>query len=60
MVHSSDQRYTGTLGFRRGKIFNSSECLRHFEETRIGEFFRAMVLFQKFAQKYLEVFPEFL
>jgi len=59
MVHSSNQRHTGTLGFRRGKIFNTPEVLRHFEETRIGEFCRAMVLFQKLAQKYREVFPEF-
>jgi len=59
MVHSSNQRHTGTLGFRRGKIFNSPEFLRHFEEKRIGEFCRAMVLFQKHAQKYREVFPEF-
>ena len=59
MVHSSNQRHTGTLGFRRGKIFNSPEFLRHFEEKRIGEFCRAMVLFQKLAQKYREVFPEF-
>ena len=59
MVHSSNQRHTGTLGFRRGKIFNTPEVLRHFEETRIGEFCRAVVLFQKLAQKYREVFPEF-
>jgi len=58
MVHSSNQRHTGTLGFRRGKIFNSLEFLRHFEEKRIGEFCRAMILFQKLAQKYQEVFPE--
>ena len=59
MVHSSNQRHKGTLGFRRGNIFNSPEFLRHFEETRIGEFCRAMVLFQKLARKYWEVFPEF-
>ena len=59
MVHSSSQRHTGTLGFRWGKIFNSPEFLRHVEETGIGEFCKAMVLFQKLAQKYREVFPEF-
>ena len=35
MVHSSNQRHKGTLGFRRGNIFNSPEFLRHFEEKRI-------------------------
>jgi len=59
MEHSSNLRHTGTLGFRRSKIFNLPKFLRHFEETRIGEFCRAMVLFQKLAQKYPEVFPEF-
>jgi len=59
MVHTSNQRHTGTMGFRRGKIFISPEFLRHFEEKRIGEFCRAMVQFQKFAQKYREVSPEF-
>ena len=59
MVHSSNQRHTGTLGFRRGKIFNSPEFSRHFEEKRIGEFCRGMVLFHKLAQKCREVFPEF-
>jgi len=59
MVHSSNQRHKGTLCFRRGEIFNSPEFLRHFEEKRIGEFCRAMVLFQKLAQKYWEVFSEF-
>jgi len=49
----------GTLAFRRDKIFNSPEFLRHAEEKRIGEFCRAMVLFQKLAQKYREVLPEF-
>jgi len=58
-THSSNQRHTGTLGFRRGKIFNSPEFLRRFEEIRVGEFCRAVVLFQKLAQKYQEVFPEF-
>jgi len=47
------------LGFRRGKIFNSPEFLRHLEEKRMGEFCRTMVLFQKIARKYREVFPEF-
>jgi len=51
MVHSSNQRHKGTLGFRRGKIFNSHEFLRHFEEKRVGEFCRAMVLFQKLVKK---------
>jgi len=60
IVHSSNQRHTGSLAYRRGKIFNSPEFLRHFEEKRTGEFCRAMVLFQKLAQKYREVFPEFL
>ena len=59
MVHSSNQRHMGTLGFRRGKIFNLPEFLRRFVEIRIGEFCRAVVLFQKLAQKYREVFPEF-
>ena len=59
MVHSSNQRYTGTLAFRRGKIFNSPEFSRHFEEKRIGEFCRAMVMFHTLAQKHREVFPEF-
>ena len=59
MVHSFNQRHTVTLGFRRGKIFYSPEFLRHFEETQIGEFCRALVLFQKLAQKYREVFPGF-
>ena len=59
MVHSSKLRHTGTLGFRRGKIFNSPEFLCHFEVKRIGALCRAMVLFQKLAQKYREVFPEF-
>ena len=59
MVHSSNQRHTGSLGFRRGKIFNSPEFLRHFEEKRMGEFRRAMVLIQKLAQKYRKVIPEF-
>jgi len=49
----------GTLAVRRGKIFKSPEFLRHFEEKRIGEFCRAMVLLQKLAQKYREVFSEF-
>ena len=57
-IHSSNQRHIGTLGFRRGKIFNAPEFLRHFEEKRTGEFCRAMVLFQKIAQKYRKVFPE--
>ena len=48
-IHSSNQRHIGTLGFRRGKIFNAPEFLRHFEEKRTGEFCRAMVLFQKLA-----------
>jgi len=51
MVHSFNLRHTGTLGFRRGKIFNSTEFLRHFEEKRIEEFCRAMVLFQKTCPK---------
>jgi len=51
MVHSSNQRHTGTLGLQWGRIFNSPEFLRHFEEKRIGEFCRAMVLFLKLAQK---------
>jgi len=59
MVRSSNKRHTGTLAFSRGKIFNSPEFLRHFEVKRIGEFCRAMVLFQKLAQEYREVFPEF-
>jgi len=59
MVHNANQRHTGTLGFRWGKIFNLPEFLRHFEETRIGEFCRAMVLFQKLAQNYREVFYTF-
>ena len=56
---SDAPQQTGTLSFRLGKIFNSPELLRHFEEKRIGEFCRAMVLFQKLAQKYREEFPEF-
>jgi len=59
MVHSSNQRHTGTLGFRRGKIFNSPEFLRLFEETQTGEFCGAMVLFQKLAQKYGKFFLNF-
>ena len=59
MIHSFNQRQTGTLGFRRGKIFDSPEFWRHFEEKRIGEFCRTMVLFQELAQKYREVFLEF-
>jgi len=35
------------------------EFLRHFEEKRIGEFCRAMVLFQKLAQKYRKFFLNF-
>jgi len=58
-VHCSNQRHTGSLGCRRGKIFNSPEFLRYFEEKQIGEFRRAMILFQRLAQKYREVFPEF-
>ena len=57
MVHSSNQSHTGTLGFRRGKIFNSPEYVRHFEEKRIGEFCR--FLFQKLGKKFREAFPEF-
>jgi len=59
MVHSSNQRHTGRSAFRRGKILNLPEFLCHFEEKRIGGFCRAVVLFQKLAQKYREVFPEF-
>ena len=59
MVHSSNQRHTGTLGFKPGKIFNLPEFLRHFEEKRIGESCRALVQFLILAQKYREVFPEF-
>jgi len=59
VVHSSNQRHTGTLSFRRDKICNSPKFLRQFEEKRIWKFCRAMVLFQKLAQKYREVFPEF-
>jgi len=59
MVHSINQGHKGTLGFRRGKIYNSPEFLRQFEEKRLGEYCRAMVLFQKLSQKYREVFPEF-
>jgi len=59
MVHSSNQRHTGTLGFKRSKIFSLPEFLRHFEEKRIGEFCRAMVLFQKLAQKYRKFFLNF-
>jgi len=33
MVHNSNQRHTKTLGFRRGKIFNSPEFLRHWGNT---------------------------
>ena len=46
MVHSSNQWHTGTLGFRRGKIFNSPEFLRHFEEKRTGEFCRGWFCFR--------------
>jgi len=60
MVHSSNWRHKGTLCFRRGKIFNSPEFLHRFEEKRMREFCRAMVLFQKLAQKYRYVFPDFL
>jgi len=60
MIHNSNQRHMGTLAFRRGKIFNSPEFLRHFEENKIGEFCMATVLFQKLSQKYRQVFPEFL
>ena len=59
MVHCSNQRHTGTLGCRPGKIFNSPEFLRHFEEKRIGEFHGAMILFQTLSQKYRQVLPEF-
>jgi len=59
MVHSSNQRHTVTLAYRRSKIFNSPEFFRHFEEKRMGEFHRTMVLFQKLAQKFREVFPAF-
>ena len=44
---------------QRRAFFNLPEFLRHFEATRIGEFCRAMVLFQKLAQKYREAFAEF-
>jgi len=60
MVHSFNQRHTGTLGFRRGKIFNSPEFLRHSEETRIGEFCRAMVLFQNLPKNIGKFFINFL
>jgi len=33
MVHSSNHRHTGTLGFRERKLFNSPEFLRYFEEN---------------------------
>jgi len=58
-LHRSNQRHKKTLDFRRGKIVNWPEFLRHFEEKRIGEFCRAMVQFQKLAQKYPGVFSEF-
>ena len=47
MVRSCNQRHTRALAFMPGKIFNSPEFLRHFEEKRVGEFCRAVVLFQK-------------
>jgi len=34
MVLSSNQRLTGTFGFRGDKIFNSPEFLRHSEENK--------------------------
>jgi len=55
----SKQRHTGTLGFRRGKIFNSPEFLRHFEETRIGEFWNAMVLFRNLPKNIRKFFLNF-
>ena len=59
IVHSSNQRHTGTLDFRRGKMFNSAEFLRHFEEKRIEEFCRTMVLFQKLTQQIGKFFLNF-
>jgi len=43
-------RYAPGYCAQRRAFFNSPEFLRHFETTRIGEFCRAMVLFQKLAQ----------
>ena len=44
----------------RAKFSILPNFLRHFEEKWIGEFCcRVMVLFQKLAQKYWKVFPEF-
>ena len=36
MVHSSNQRHTGTLGFQRGRVFSFPEFLRHFDEKRMN------------------------
>jgi len=43
-----------------GAKFSIRPNFRHFEETRIGEFCRAMVLFQKLAQNIGKFFLKFL
>jgi len=51
--------HTGTLGFRRGKIFQFARIFAPLWWKRMGEFCRAMVLLTKLAQTYREVFPQF-
>ena len=55
----SNQRHTGPLGFWAVQNFPFAWIFAPLWEKRIGEFYRAMVLFQKLAQKYWEDFPEF-
>jgi len=60
MVHSSNQRLKGTLGFKRGKIFNSPEFLRHSEEKRKAEFAGRWFCFRNLPKNNGKFFPNFL
>jgi len=58
MVHSSNQRHTGTLGFR-GRDFQFARIFAPLWGKRIEKFCRAVVLLKQLAQTYREVFPVF-
>jgi len=38
MVHNTNQRHTGSLGFRGRKLLNFPEFLPHFEENELESF----------------------
>jgi len=56
MVHTSNHRYTGTLGFRGGNFLIRPNFCATLRKTN-G--LQALVLLKKLAQTYRQVFPEF-